>query len=30
VILHSASSDPTTVTELLLDPVLATQRRRLR
>jgi hypothetical protein len=30
VILHSASSDPSTVTELLLDPVLATQRRRLR
>lgn len=30
VLLHNASSDPTTVTNLTIDPVAATQRRRLR
>lgn len=30
VILHATTSDPTTVTELVPDPVLGTQRRRLR
>lgn len=30
LLLHTSSSDPTTVTELTVDPILATQRRRLR
>jgi hypothetical protein len=30
VLLHSASSDPTAVTNLVIDPLAATQRRRLR
>ena len=30
VLFHTASSDPTTITALVADPVVATQRRRLR